>query len=79
MIDIGDDPAVVTDAVLKAATSRRPKVRYPAGPVARRMSLLKGFAPEALLDKGIRRQNKLPAAPKSGSNEVPDIAKAASG
>jgi NAD(P)-dependent dehydrogenase (short-subunit alcohol dehydrogenase family) len=60
----GDDPAVVARVVLKAATSRRPKLRYPAGPLARRLSLLKRFAPAALLDNGIRKANKLTKAPK---------------
>jgi NAD(P)-dependent dehydrogenase (short-subunit alcohol dehydrogenase family) len=62
----GDDPAVVAQAVLKAATSRTPKLRYPAGPLARQLTVLKKFAPAALLDKGIRKANKLTAAPKSG-------------
>jgi short-subunit dehydrogenase len=65
----GDDPAVVAQVVLKAATSRVPKLRYPAGPLARRLSLLKKFAPAALLDKGVRTANKLGAAPKP--NQVP--------
>jgi NAD(P)-dependent dehydrogenase (short-subunit alcohol dehydrogenase family) len=60
----GDDPAVVAQAVLKAATSRTPKLRYPAGPLARQLTVLKKFAPAALLDKGIRKANKLSAAPK---------------
>lgn len=66
-----DDPAVVAEVVLKAATTRKPKVRYPAGPLARRLSLLKKFAPAAVLDKGIRKTNKLPA-PKPGRNRLPD-------
>ena len=65
----GDDPAVVAQTVLKAATSRTPKVRYPAGPLARRLSLLKKFAPAALLDNGIRKANKLTTMPKP--NQVP--------
>jgi NAD(P)-dependent dehydrogenase (short-subunit alcohol dehydrogenase family) len=65
----GDDPVVVAQAVLKAATSRTPKVRYPAGPLARRLSLLKKVAPAALLDNGIRKANKLSTAPKP--NQVP--------
>ena len=65
----GDDPAVVAQTVLKAATSRTPKVRYPAGPLARRLSLLKRFAPAALLDNGIRKANKLTTVPKP--NQVP--------
>jgi NAD(P)-dependent dehydrogenase (short-subunit alcohol dehydrogenase family) len=65
----GDDPSVVAKAVLKAATSRTPKLRYPAGPLARQLTLLKKFAPAAVLDKGIRKANKLNTAPKP--NRVP--------
>lgn len=65
----GDDPAVVARVVLKAATSRTPKLRYPAGPLARRLAFLKKFAPAALLDNGIRKANKLTKAPNP--NQVP--------
>ncbi len=65
----GDDPSVVAKVALKAATSRTPKLRYPAGPLARQLTLLKKFAPEALLDKGIRKANNLTKAPKP--NQVP--------
>ena len=66
----GDDPSVVARVVLKAATSRRPKLRYPAGPLARRLALLKKYAPAGLLDNGIRKANKLTTAtPKP--NQVP--------
>jgi NAD(P)-dependent dehydrogenase (short-subunit alcohol dehydrogenase family) len=68
-IRAGDDPAVVAQVVLKAATSRSPRLRYPAGPLARRLALVKKFAPAALLDKGIRTANKLGTAPKP--NQVP--------
>ena len=40
-----------------------------ASRAARRLSLLKKFAPAALLDKGVRTANKLGAAPKP--NQVP--------
>jgi NAD(P)-dependent dehydrogenase (short-subunit alcohol dehydrogenase family) len=60
----GDDPAVVAQVVLKAATSRTPKLRYPAGPLARRLSVLKRIAPATLLDKGTRKVNKLAINPK---------------
>jgi NAD(P)-dependent dehydrogenase (short-subunit alcohol dehydrogenase family) len=60
----GDDPAVVARVVLKAATSRRPELRYPAGPLARRLALLKKYAPAGLLDNAIRKANKLTKAPK---------------
>ncbi|ORV18109.1 oxidoreductase [Mycobacterium celatum] len=63
-IQRGDDPAVVAQAVLKAATSSVPKRRYPAGPLARRLALLKRLAPAAVLDKGIRKSNGLATAPK---------------
>jgi NAD(P)-dependent dehydrogenase (short-subunit alcohol dehydrogenase family) len=66
----GDDPAVVARVVVKAATSRTPKLRYPAGPLARRLALLKKYAPAGLLDNGIRKANKLTTAtPKP--NQVP--------
>jgi NAD(P)-dependent dehydrogenase (short-subunit alcohol dehydrogenase family) len=55
----GDDPAVVAQVVLNAATSRAPKLRYPAGPLARRLALLKKIAPAGLLDNGIRKANHL--------------------
>ncbi|HZE15705.1 MAG TPA: oxidoreductase, partial [Mycobacterium sp.] len=45
----GDNPAVVAQVVLKAATSRKPKMRYPAGPLARRLSRLRKFAPAAMM------------------------------
>ena len=60
----GDDPAVVAGVVVKAATSRTPELRYPAGPLARRLALLKKYAPASLLDTGIRKANGLTKAPK---------------
>jgi NAD(P)-dependent dehydrogenase (short-subunit alcohol dehydrogenase family) len=60
----GDDPAVVARVVVKAATSRTPELRYPAGPLARRLALLKKYAPASLLDTGIRKANGLTKAPK---------------
>jgi hypothetical protein len=65
----GDDPSVVAKVALKAATSRTPKLRYPAGPLARQLTVLKRFAPEAMLDKGIRKADNLTRAPKP--NQVP--------
>ncbi len=63
-VQAGDDPAVVARVVLKAATSRTPKLRYPAGPLARRLSLIKKLAPATLLDKGVRKANKLTSSPE---------------
>jgi NAD(P)-dependent dehydrogenase (short-subunit alcohol dehydrogenase family) len=64
-IPTGDDPDVVAQVVVKAATSRSPKVRYPAGPLARQLTVLKKFAPAGLLDRGIRKANKLNVVPQS--------------
>jgi NAD(P)-dependent dehydrogenase (short-subunit alcohol dehydrogenase family) len=69
----GDDPAVVARVVLKAATSRTPKLRYPAGPLARRLAVLKKFAPAGLLDKGIRKANKLSTKPRPVRADSPQV------
>lgn len=57
----GDDPDVVAEVVLQAASAARPKLRYPAGGLATRLSLLRRFAPAALLDAGIRKDFRLDA------------------
>jgi len=56
-----DEPGVVADAVLKAAISVRPKVRYTAGGLASRLLLLRRFAPASVLDAGIRKDLHLDA------------------
>jgi len=56
-----DDPGVVADVVLKAASQARPKLRYTAGVVAGRLRLFRRFAPAALVDAGIRRDFRLDA------------------
>lgn len=60
-IKAGDEPSVVGRAIVAAATDARPKLRYPAGTVARRVSLLRRYAPAAIFDKQIRKLNQLPA------------------
>lgn len=57
----GDDPAVVADVVLKAARAPRPRLRYAAGGLAGRLSLLRRFAPASLVDAGIRKDFQLDA------------------
>lgn len=57
-IKAGDDPAVVAKAVVVAATDAKPKLRYAAGPMAGRARLLR-FVPARVLDKQIRKLNKL--------------------
>jgi NAD(P)-dependent dehydrogenase (short-subunit alcohol dehydrogenase family) len=54
-----ETPDVVADATYAAATDKRVKLRYPAGRQSRQLTLLKRFAPAALLDNGIRKQSGL--------------------
>ncbi|PYQ70896.1 MAG: short-chain dehydrogenase/reductase, partial [Acidobacteria bacterium] len=56
-----DQPGVVADVVLKAATAVRPKIRYTAGGLARRLRWLRRFAPAGVLDAGIRKDLHLDA------------------
>jgi NAD(P)-dependent dehydrogenase (short-subunit alcohol dehydrogenase family) len=64
-ITAGDAPNVVADVVVKAATSRTWKLRYPAGPQARQLARAKKLATARLLDSAIRKAFKLDSAPKS--------------
>jgi NAD(P)-dependent dehydrogenase (short-subunit alcohol dehydrogenase family) len=54
-----DEPSVVAEVVLQAATASQPKLRYTAGPRANRLRLLRRFAPVRLLDAGIRKDLRL--------------------
>jgi len=63
-----EQPSVVADVVLKAATAERPRLRYTAGRVANRLRLLRRFAPAGLLDSGIRRDLRLDAVPVAKSS-----------
>jgi short-subunit dehydrogenase len=56
-----DEPGVVADVVLEAASAAHPKLRYTAGGIAGRMRLLRRFAPARLVDAGIRRELRLDA------------------
>jgi short-subunit dehydrogenase len=58
-IAAGDDPKVVANVVLKAATAKKPKLRYAAGKLSRQLSFLRRFAPAALVDMGVRKELKL--------------------
>jgi NAD(P)-dependent dehydrogenase (short-subunit alcohol dehydrogenase family) len=63
-----DDPAVVADVVLKAATAAQPKLRYTAGTLANRLRLLRKFAPAGVLDAGIRKDLKLDTLRAANAN-----------
>lgn len=55
-----DGPAVVAEMGLKAATAARPELRYSPG-MAKRMRLLRRFAPASVLDAGVRKDLRLAA------------------
>jgi len=57
----GDDPAIVADAIVAAATDPKPKLRYTAGSAAGRVSALRRFVPTRVFDRQIRKLNRLPA------------------
>lgn len=59
-LEAGDTPEVVAETVVKAATATIPKRRYAAGKMARQVSLLRRFVPEAAFDKSLRKQMGLP-------------------
>jgi NAD(P)-dependent dehydrogenase (short-subunit alcohol dehydrogenase family) len=63
-----DEPGVVADVVLRAASAARPRLRYTAGRVASRLRLLRRLAP-GVMDAGIRRDLRLDtkAAAASGA------------
>ncbi|MEV5957092.1 oxidoreductase [Streptomyces sp. NPDC051987] len=56
----GDDPATVAKAIVAAATDPKPKLRYPAGPTAGRVSTLRRLVPSRAFDRQIRKLNQLP-------------------
>jgi short-subunit dehydrogenase len=60
-IETGDAPEVVADTVVKAATVAVPKRRYPAGKQASQVSMLRRFLPEGMVDRSLRKVNRLPA------------------
>jgi NAD(P)-dependent dehydrogenase (short-subunit alcohol dehydrogenase family) len=61
MVAGGDQPGVVADAVLEAANAARPKLRYTAGGLARRLRFLRRFAPAGVVDSGIRKNLQIDA------------------
>ena len=58
-IKAGDEPSIVGEAIVAAATDSRPKLRYPAGPLARRVTKLRRYVPATAFDKQIRKINQL--------------------
>ncbi|MCT9139794.1 oxidoreductase [Streptomyces violarus] len=56
----GDDPTVVAKVIVTAATDRKPKLRYTAGPLASRVTTARRLVPAGAFDKQIRKNNRLP-------------------
>ncbi len=54
-----DDPTVVAKVIVAAATDAKPRLRYPAGPLAGRVSILRRLVPWRAFDKQIRKLNRL--------------------
>jgi short-subunit dehydrogenase len=54
-----DDPDVVAKVIVAAATDSKPKLRYTAGPMAARVSLLRRIVPSRAFDRQIRKLNRL--------------------
>ena len=60
MLATGDDPVVVAQTILRAASDAAPHLRYPAGKAARQISLLRRLVPSKMFDKSLRKQMGLP-------------------
>jgi NAD(P)-dependent dehydrogenase (short-subunit alcohol dehydrogenase family) len=58
-----DGPGVVAETVVQVALAVTPKVRYTSGALARRLRLLRRFAPAALVEAGVRKDLKLDSQP----------------
>ncbi|MBB4226881.1 oxidoreductase [Rhizobium mongolense] len=60
-VEAGDAPQVVADVVVKAATAKKPKLRYSAGKQSRQVRSLRRFMPERLVDRILHKVNEIPA------------------
>ncbi|QBB70761.1 oxidoreductase [Pseudolysobacter antarcticus] len=60
-IEAGDAPQVVADTVVRAATARKPKLRYSAGKQSSQVRSVRRFMPERLVDSIMRKFNEFPA------------------
>jgi hypothetical protein len=54
-----DDPDVVAKVIVAAATDSKPKLRYTAGSMAGRVSVLRRIVPSRAFDRQIRKLNRL--------------------
>ena len=56
VMQTADTPETVAAVVVRAAQDANPQLRYTAGSVARRVSLLRRFVPAGAFDKSLRKQ-----------------------
>ncbi|MGX1480760.1 UNVERIFIED_CONTAM: hypothetical protein RKD50_009568 [Streptomyces canus] len=54
-----DAPDVVAKVIVAAATDSKPKLRYTAGSMAKRVSVLRRIVPSRAFDRQIRKLNRL--------------------
>jgi NAD(P)-dependent dehydrogenase (short-subunit alcohol dehydrogenase family) len=60
-VETGDDPQVVADTVIQAATAAKPKLRYSAGKQSGQVRALRRYLPASVFDKIMRKFNEFPA------------------
>jgi NAD(P)-dependent dehydrogenase (short-subunit alcohol dehydrogenase family) len=60
-VETGDDPQVVADTVVQAATAAKPKLRYSAGKQSGQVRALRRYLPASVFDKIMRKFNEFPA------------------
>ncbi|MBX7134877.1 MAG: oxidoreductase [Fimbriimonadaceae bacterium] len=56
MIENGDDPGVVANVVLKAASAAHPRLQYTAGRKAKTLRWLRTLAPASMVDAALRKE-----------------------
>ena len=59
-VKAGDDPALVAEAIVAAATDTKPKLRYPVGRTGS-VSIMRRIVPTRIFDRQLRKINRLPA------------------
>lgn len=60
-VETGDDPQVVADAVVRAATASKPKLRYSAGKQSGQVRASRRYLPGNVFDRIMRKFNEFPA------------------
>jgi NAD(P)-dependent dehydrogenase (short-subunit alcohol dehydrogenase family) len=73
--DGAEDPQVVADAVVEAATAGKPRLRYPVGKRSGLVAGMRRYLPAALFDRAFRKQFELdstdvPALPPAGGGRT---------